>query len=344
MTSTAIRSRNKRDAKSWLIVGILAVLIVVVFIISMNSGVIHLSPLDVIKSVFGHGTAQQNLILFEFRLPRILISIMVGAGLALSGCILQGITRNPLSDPGILGINAGAGLMVVLFVSFYQSNTAAPIFLLPVLALIGAFATAGLLLAMAYKRGEGVVPSRLVLVGIAIGSGISSAMIVLTIKLSPEQYQFVQTWLAGSIVGANWKYVIAVVPWLCVLVPYVLLKARTLNVLSLGEQLATGLGARTNRDRGLLVLAAVALAGVCVAVGGGISFVGLIGPHLARRLVGSKHQVLIPASALTGGLLLLAADTIGRVAIQPSSMPAGIVVAIIGAPYFLYLMTRMKKG
>ncbi|RUS48086.1 iron ABC transporter permease [Cohnella sp. AR92] len=343
MPASTSHSNRRRDIKAWSIIATLAALVVVVFLISMNTGVVHLSPKDVVKSLFGYGTARQNLILFDFRLPRIVISVLVGAGLALSGCLLQGITRNPLSDPGILGINSGAGLMVVLFVAFFPNQSAAPAFLLPAMAFAGAIATAALLLVLSYKKGEGLSPSRLVLVGIAVSSGISACMLAITVRISPEQYQFVQTWLVGSITGSTWKDVQSVLPWLVVLIPYVLFKSNTLNVLNLGDQLATGLGARTNRERLLTVGAAVALAGVCVAIGGGISFVGLIGPHVARQLVGSKHQVLIPASALTGALLLITADTIGRAALQPTAIPAGIVVAIIGAPYFLYLMARMKR-
>ena len=344
MPASSARSSKSRDARAWTIVVLLAILVVVVFFVSMNTGVIHLAPVDVIKSFFGLGTDRQNLVLFEFRLPRIILSILIGAGLALSGCLLQGITRNPLADPGILGINSGAGFMVVLFVAFYPNKAAAPVYLLPLMAFIGAIATAVLLVVLSYKKGEGLSPSRLVLVGIAVSSGIASAMLAVSVRIAPEQYQFVQTWLAGSINGSTWSDVKSVLPWFAVLIPFVLYKARTLNVLNLGEQLATGLGARTNLDRLLLVAAAVALAGVSVAFGGGISFVGLIGPHVARQLVGSKHQVLIPASAITGALLLITADTIGRIALQPTSVPAGIVVAIIGAPYFLYLMARMKKS
>lgn len=342
-TASLQKAKRRKTARSWTIIIVLAVLVVIAFVVSMNTGYTRLSPIDVFKTLFGYGTEQQNLILFDFRLPRIVVSILVGAGLALAGCVLQGITRNPLADPGILGINSGAGLMVVLFVSFYPMNEAAPVFLLPVLALVGAFATAGLLMLLSYKKNEGISPMRMVLVGIAIAAAIQAAMIILTIRLDPNEYQFVQVWMAGSIWGTTWKYVLALLPWIAVLFPFILYKSRTLNVLSLGEQLATGLGTPVGRERLLLLLAAVALAGSCVAVGGGISFIGLIGPHLARRLVGSRHEVLVPASALTGGLLLLVADTIGRVILQPSEIPTGIVVAVIGAPYFLYLLSRAKQ-
>ncbi|MBB6692943.1 iron ABC transporter permease [Cohnella xylanilytica] len=333
------KAGRRRAARAWTLIAVLAVLVVVVFVVSMNSGFIRLSPLSVAKTLFGAGTDKEELILFELRLPRIVLSILIGAGLAISGCVLQGITRNPLADPGILGINSGAGLMIAIVVALYPELLGSSIFLLPCLALIGALATAALLYLLARKKGEGLSPTRLALVGIALASGISSAMIVLTMSLNPEQYQFVQNWLVGSITGTSWKFVLAFLPWVVVLVPFVLYKAKTLNVLSLGDSLATGLGMRTERERVALLVAAVALAGSCVAVGGGISFVGLVAPHLARHLVGSKHQALVPATALTGALLVLAADTVSRT----SGMPTGIVVAVLGAPYFLYLLARARS-
>lgn len=333
------RRRRNRGITVMIVIG---VLIILAFIVSMNIGYIRLSPLEVTKTLFGMGTDKQSLILFDFRLPRIVISVLVGAGLAVSGCILQGVSRNALADPGILGINAGAGLMVMLFISFYPSTSAAPVYLLPVLALIGAGLTALLIYTLAYKRHEGLSPTRLVLTGIAVAAGISAAMIVLTLRLDPNKYQFVATWLAGSIWGTNWKFVLALLPWIAVLLPFVFYKARVMNVLNLGEQTATGLGAPVEKERLMLLAAAVGLAGSSVAVSGGIGFVGLIGPHLARQLVGPKHQQLLPASALAGGLLMIVADTIGRLILQPSEIPTGIVVAVIGAPYFLYLLAKSR--
>lgn len=342
MASLVEISTRKRSVKAYTMLTILIVAIALVFIISMNTGFIRLSPMDVLWTLFGQGTAKQELILFEFRLPRIIISVLVGAGLALSGAILQGLSRNALADPGILGINAGAGLAVVLFISFFPVKQAAPVYMMPLLAMLGAGAAAALIYVLAYKKGIGISPTRLVLVGIAVAAGISAAMLVLTIKMDPQNYQFVAIWLAGSIWGTNWKFVMALLPWLIILIPYVLYKAQTLNVLHLGDQLASGLGTSVERERLGLLAAAVALAGACVAVGGGIGFVGLIGPHLAKQLVGPKHQYLLPASMLTGGLLLIVADTLARWILQPSEIPTGIVVAVIGAPYFLFLLAKSK--
>lgn len=336
-------NQQKMKRKNFIILGTLVVLILITFVISMNTGVIKLTPLEVIRTLFGQGDAQQQLILFEFRLPRIVLAVLVGMGLAVSGAVLQGISRNALADPGILGINAGAGLAVMLFISFFPSTKAAPVYLLPVLAFIGSGLTAIIIYTLSYKRHEGITPMRLILTGVAVAAGISSAMIVLTLRLTPENYQFVATWLAGSIWGSNWRFVLSLLPWLIVLLPFVYVKSRVLNILNLGEITAVGLGASIEKERRWLLAASVGLAGASVSVSGGIGFVGLVAPHLARQLVGAKHQFLLPTSALLGGLLVLLADTIGRSILEPSEIPTGIVVAVLGAPYFLYLLARLKE-
>lgn len=211
------------------------------------------------------------------------------------------------------------------------------------MAFIGAGLTAVIIYTLSYRRHEGITPMRLILTGVAVAAGISSAMIVLTLRLSPENYQFVATWLAGSIWGSNWLFVFSLLPWLVILLPFVFVKATVLNVLNLGELTAVGLGASIEKERRWLLVAAVGLAGASVSVSGGIGFVGLIAPHLARQLVGAKHQFLLPTAALLGGFLVLMADTVGRSILEPSEIPTGIVVAVIGAPYFLYLLARLKE-
>jgi len=334
-------NRN-RKTRAVAVMAALGILIVLAFFVSMNAGVIRMSPADVLRTLAGFGTDKQQLILFEFRLPRIVISLLIGIGLAVSGCILQSLTRNALADPGILGINAGAGLVVILFVAFYPDNAAAPVFLIPFLALVGAGGTAFLIYALAFKKRDGLAPIRLVLAGIGVSAGIVSATLVLTIRLEPADYQFVTRWLAGTIWGTNWKYVFALLPWLLVWLPAVFFKSRTLNILHLETNAAVGLGVRLNKERLFLLAAAVALAGACVAAGGSIGFVGLIAPHMARRLVGPQHQYLLPASALTGALLVIVSDTVARSVVPQTEIPTGIVVAVLGAPYFLYLLGKSR--
>lgn len=321
---------------------VLGVLVVISFVCSMNTGYVKIAPLELIKTLTGQGTDQQRLILFDFRLPRIVVSVLIGAGLAISGCIMQSIARNPLADPGILGINAGAGLMVMLFISFFPTTGTGHLFLLPLLAFMGAACAAALIYALAYKRHRGISSNGLLLSGIGVAAGISAAMVILTIRLKPDQYQFVASWLAGSIWGTNWKFVLALLPWICILLPYVYWKSNVLNIINLGEQMSVGLGVAVQREQLKLLTAAVALAGACVSVSGGIGFVGLIGPHLARRLVGSSHAALLPVAALVGSLLVIVADMFGRWIMQPAEIATGVVVAVIGAPYFIYLLMKMK--
>ncbi|AOZ93819.1 FecCD family ABC transporter permease [Paenibacillus crassostreae] len=330
---------KKKSYKITLIL-IFAFLIFITFIISMNTGVSTLTPMEVLNTILGQGTDFQNLILFEFRLPRIIISILVGAGLAVSGCILQGVTRNPLADPGLLGITIGAGLAVVLFVSFFPSNTPAPTLLLPFLALLGASLTGMVIYLLAYSKQDGLIPIRLILVGIAVSAGLGAILTVLSLRLNHNDYDMIAVWLVGRIWGSSWDFVLALIPWLVILLPYAFYKARILDAFGFGDKVATGFGISVEKERMKLLGIAIALAASCVSVSGGIAFVGLIGPHLARRLIGPQHKYLLPASALIGALMLILADTLGRAILQPTEIPAGIVVALIGAPYFLYMLAR----
>lgn len=332
----------EKQRRAAVIASIFIVLLIVLFLISLNTGVIRIDPVTVIKTIFGGGDARDELLLFEFRLPRITIAVLIGMGLAVSGAVLQGIVKNPLADPGIIGINAGAGLAVMLFVSYFSTELGNSVFIMPILAFIGAGAAAVVIYAFSYKKDEGVSPIRLILVGVAVAAGISALMIVLTLKLDPRTYDFVASWLAGSIWGSNWNFVLALLPWLVILIPFVYFKSRVLDVLNLGDHTAISLGMNLEKERRILLAAAVGLAAASVSVSGGIGFVGLIAPHMTRRLVGSKHKYVIPICALIGAVLVLTADTLGRVILQPAEIPTGVVVAIIGAPYFLYLLAKLN--
>lgn len=325
-------SNRFKQKTYWLTIGLLLIFIGLCFLISMNTGLMTLSPNEIFQTLIGNGTSQQELILYDFRLPRISLAILVGAGLAISGCILQGVTRNPLADTGILGINAGAGIAVLLFVTYFSSASGSSVFLLPIIAFIGAAVATLLIYLLSYKKGEGITTTRFVLTGVAVAAGITALMIVFTLRLSPTKYQFITTWLAGSIWGSSWVFVWVLLLWLVILVPLAFRKAKVLDLFSLGEEATIGLGVNLEKERVILLSIAVAIAGVSVSVSGGIGFIGLLAPHLARQLVGSRHRYLLPLSALIGSSLLIVADTLGRVVISPAEMPAGILVSIIGAP------------
>ncbi|WP_306984704.1 FecCD family ABC transporter permease [Alkalicoccobacillus murimartini] len=333
---------TKQSKKPYIIMAVVAVSIISMFFLSLNLGLIRIAPLDVLRTLSGMGSERDALVLFQFRLPRMVIALLIGAGLAVSGAILQSVSQNGLADPGILGINTGAGFAVVLFIYFFQGSLTGlgtlSIFIMPFFALLGASLAAFLIYTIAWKKG--ITPVRLILVGIGINAAFSAALIIFQLKMNPRDFMQATIWLAGSIWGTNWKFVLATLPWIVILLPITMYKARFLNVLNLGDQIATNLGTRVERERRILLFLSVALAGACVAVGGGIAFLGLIAPHIARRLVGPKHQFLVPCSALIGALLLLVADMIGRNILQPSEIPVGLVVAVLGAPYFIYLLIK----
>ncbi|WP_037283141.1 FecCD family ABC transporter permease [Saccharibacillus sacchari] len=319
---------------------LLMLLILATLVVSLGLGSSTVSFDRILPTLFGQGTFKDEFVLFSIRLPRILITLLAGMALALSGSILQGITRNELADPGIVGINSGAGVGVAIFFLFAPLEVGTFVYLLPVVAFASALLTATLIYLFAYKRGEGVQPLKMILTGVGFSTALSGVMIVLISSVDRVKVDFISTWLAGNIWGTDWPFVLALLPWLVVLVPYALFKSKALNLLSLGESSAVGAGVTVQKDRILLLLAAVALAASAVSVTGGIAFIGLMAPHIARGLVGPAHQRFMPISVLVGGWLLLLADTIGRNLGDSDGIAAGIIVAFIGAPYFLYLLLK----
>jgi iron complex transport system permease protein len=311
-----------------------------VFTVSIVTGFISLTPRQLLRTLTGQGTQQEELILYTFRLPRILITILAGMGLAVSGAILQSISKNALADPGILGINSGAGLMIVFYVMFVSAEVTSALYTLPLFAFLGALLTALAIYFLAMKKGEGINPTRMVLAGVGMAAALTGAILTLGSSLEREEYDFFANWIAGRIWGDDWVFVLALLPWIVILFSIVYQKANVLNLLNLDEQAATGLGVNLARERMLLLLLAVGLAAAAVSVSGGIAFVGLIAPQIARSLVGNRHQSFLPLAAICGAIFLLAADTIGRVALDPIGIPAGIVFSLVGAPYFMYVMVK----
>ncbi|MBY0160506.1 iron ABC transporter permease [Cytobacillus firmus] len=321
---------------------ILLLAIIAVFLVSLNMGTMKIPLAEVVKAFNGTGSEQNYTVLMHFRLPRMVIAILIGAGIAVSGAILQSVSRNALADPGILGINSGAGLAVVLYIFYFQGSSFSSgiwsVYIMPFAALVGAFLAAFLIYSLAWK--QGVTPIRLVLVGIGINAAFGALIIVFQLMMDPNNFMQATIWLSGSIWGASWEYVVAILPWILLLIPLAVYKSQKLNVLNLGDHTAAGLGVTVERERRTLLFISVALAGACVAVGGGIAFLGLVAPHLARKLVGPRHQGMLPVSALLGSLVLLVADMIGKNLMAPSEIPVGLVVSCLGAPYFIYLLIK----
>ncbi|UKS25906.1 iron ABC transporter permease [Paenibacillus sp. HWE-109] len=322
-----------------LVLGGLA-LILVTIIIGMGLGYSSLSYDRLIPTLLGQGTFKEEFVLFSIRLPRIAITVLSGMALALSGAILQGITRNDLADPGIIGINSGAGVAVAIFFLFFPIQEGTFVYLLPLVAFVGAILTAACIYALSYSRQTGLQPVRLVLIGVGFSLALSGIMIVVISSAERSKVDFIAKWLAGNIWGTDWPFVWAILPWLVVLIPFTLYKANRLNLLGLGDPVAVGVGVSVEKERIILLLTAVALAASAVSVTGGITFIGLMAPHIAKALVGPRNQLFIPIAILLGGWLLLLADTIGRNIIGTDGIPAGIMVALIGAPYFMYLLLK----
>ncbi|MGF1504752.1 MAG: iron ABC transporter permease [Chloroflexi bacterium] len=310
-----------------------------VLITSISYGEYDITAVEVLQTLLGIETddTRHELVVWTFRMPRILVAFMVGAALSVSGTILQGITRNPLADPGILGVTAGASTAAVAVIVWFD----VPLQWLPFAAFGGALTMAILIYVLAWKGGS--APVRLILVGVGLGAVASALTSLMIVFGEINQVQQATIWLAGSVYGRDWGHVRTVAAWLAVLLPLSILLARQLNTLGLGDDLAKELGLRIEVQRGVLLILSVALAAIAVSVAGTIGFVGLVAPHITRRLVGPSHEGLVPTAALSGGVLLLLADLIGRWVIAPSEIPVGIIAAIIGAPYFAYLLYQTRN-
>ncbi|MBT2698076.1 iron ABC transporter permease [Bacillus sp. ISL-40] len=333
------------DRKASLTFTILLVVACFVFVVSTGSGEMKINSLTVIKVLFGGGPEMEKLIITSFRLPRIIVALMVGISLAIAGGILQGMIRNPLASPDVLGITGGAAAAVVSFLAIFSDKNhslTVSIAWLPLAAFIGATVIGFLVYFLAWKNG--VSPIRLVLIGIGI-STLMQAITTLTMVMGPI-YQASQAniWITGTVYGSNWSNVAILVPWTVVFVIIALAVARTINIQELGDEVATGLGGKVQKQRFLLLMISTALIGGSVAFAGGIGFVGLMAPHMARRLVGSSFGALLPASALIGGILVMIADLIGRTMFSPLEVPAGVFTAGIGAPYFIYLLFKTRNS
>ncbi|MGE1165234.1 FecCD family ABC transporter permease [Peribacillus sp. CSMR9] len=333
---------NADNKRAYIVTMVFIFISIVAVLISLNTGTLRISPLKVIQTLFGNGDFKSSTVLFDYRMPRILITMLAGVGLGISGAILQGLSRNPLADPGILGLHAGASFGLIIFVTYFHSLDEKASILIPLFTFLGGVLTAFLIVLLAYDRYKGILPIRLILIGIAISAGFSAITLFLSLRLDEETYSFASRWLVGNVWGRDWIHVIALFPWILILAPYAYFKSNTLNALSLGDDVAAGLGVSVQKQRLLMLVTAVGLSCASVAMAGGIGFIGLVAPHLARRLVGPMYQHFLPVAGLIGLIILVLADTIGRSIFHPNAIPAGIVVAAIGAPYFLYLLTKTK--
>ncbi|HFJ5219434.1 TPA: FecCD family ABC transporter permease [Staphylococcus aureus] len=336
-----ISSNNK--SRQWIALAVFSILLFLGCTWSITSGEYNIPVERFFKTLIGQGDAIDELILLDFRLPRMMITILAGAALSISGAIVQSVTKNPIAEPGILGINAGGGFAIALFIAIGKINADNFVYVLPLISILGGITAALIIFIFSFNKNEGVTPASMVLIGVGLQTALYGGSITIMSKFDDKQSNFIAAWFAGNIWGDEWPFVIAFLPWVLIIIPYLLFKSNTLNIIHTGDNIARGLGVRLSRERLILFFIAVMLSSAAVAVAGSISFIGLMGSHIAKRIVGPRHQLFLPIAILVGACLLVIADTIGKIILQPGGVPAGIVVAIIGAPYFLYLMYKTKN-
>ncbi len=358
MTNAAVASRMNavhlpppgRVQPRNLIIGA-SILLAVASILSLSIGATGIGltalPRAVSAALAGQQTAD-SLVLLNLRLPRLLLGLFVGAALATAGAMMQGLFRNPLADPGVIGVSSGAALAAIATIAL-GNVWAAPlmklfgVYALPLSAFIGGFGTTMLLLTMT-RRGGDVIVATLLLAGIAVAAFAESLIGLISYASDDRELRDLTLWRLGSLSGASWPKVIAITPFALCLALLLPRMVRSLNGLLLGEAEAYHLGVDVPGAKRLIVFTTAAAVGAAVAVAGVIGFVGIVVPHLVRLLGGPDNRVVLPISALLGGSAVLIADIIARMAVRPAELPLGIVLAVVGAPVFLHLVLRRSLG
>jgi iron complex transport system permease protein len=342
-----------RSRLAQLLILVLIVVAAAMFAASIMTGAADASLSNVLRWLLGMEGAEQALsvrdriIILDIRLPRAVLGLMVGASLAVSGAVMQGLFRNPLADPGLVGVSSGASLGAVLLIVL-GSSFFGPLFAifgfyaLPVAAFVGGLITTLLLYKIATRSGQTSVATML-LAGIALGALAGAVTGVLIFMADDKQLRDLTFWGLGSLAGANRMKILSAGPIILVSLAVVPFLARGLNALTLGEAAAFHLGIPVQRLKNIAIVSVAASTGASVAVSGGIGFVGIVVPHVLRMLIGPDHRYLLPASALLGGTLLIFADMIARTIVPPAELPIGIITAFAGAPFFLWILLRGRS-
>lgn len=335
VTTTELLDRPRSDSAAGLATAyaVMLGLLVVAGLASVSLGSRLVSPTALLEG-------GPDRVVLEVRAVRTVLGLLVGIALGLAGACMQGLTRNPLADPGILGVNAGAALAIVLGISYLGVGGLAAYV---VLGLVGAAVASVAVHAIAGIGRDGATPAKLTVAGAAFAAAAGSWTVAVQL-IDQTALDVMRRWQVGSIGGRPWDLVVSLAPVFLVGALMALALSRTLNALALGDEMAKGLGRHTTRDRLLVGLAIVLLAGTATAAAGPIAFVGLIVPHLVRTRTGSDHRHLLPLSAGYGAALVLLADTLGRVLLPPSEVQVGIMTAVVGVPFFLLLVRRGRMG
>jgi len=322
---------------------LIIVTLLLVAVISLSFGSLNLSPLRVMKVLFSPSDTSQslNVIIKQIRLPRIILSFLVGAGLSIAGVVFQGVIRNPMVDPYIVGISAGAGTGVTLAIvlnlqfSFLFFNT------LPLMAFIGSLITVYIVYNLA-KTKDKVPVVTFLLAGVAVGFVLNALMSFLMV-IGTRDLQKIVYWLLGSLSTASWSDIRLMLPYFLIGNVIIIFFLKDLNLILLGERSAQHLGVDVEKSKKYLIIGASLVTASVVSVSGSIGFIGLIVPHIARLLVGPDHKKLYPTAAILGGIFLIISDDLARIVLSPMEVPVGIITALTGGPYFIYLLRKTKK-
>ena len=324
-------STRKKSA----MIGIAGIVLVLSALFAIGIGSVSVNPIVTLQTLLGNGDDTSSVILWDIRIPRVILALIVGANLAISGALLQAVVQNPLADPGVTGVSSGAAT-AALFIMLVMPQSS---FFVPVAAIGGGLIAAAMVYAMAWQRSIGFQPVRIILSGVAVNAIFGGLMGLLQLLYSDRLPAAVQ-WMNGSLAGIDMSDVSFILPYSIAGWIVALLCIRKINILRLGEQTAHNLGQNMNRVRLMLSILAVFLAAISVSMVGLVGFVGLVVPHISRILIGSDFRFSLPFSILLGAIMLLVADMIGRSLFGAIQIPAGIVMAMIGGPYFLYLMRK----
>ncbi|MEF2967074.1 iron ABC transporter permease [Paenibacillus sp. M1] len=340
-STSASKSRYRsRPVAATLILfgGTLLLLFAIGLSISVGAADIKLSTVwDALFHFDGKFTAHH--IILDIRLPRALAAVLIGAALAVAGAIMQGMTRNPMADSGLLGLNAGAGLALAVCFALFPGT---PIMLTILLAFVGAAVGALLVFGIGFMSKGGMTPVRLTLAGAAVSMLLTAISEGIAIYFNVGRD--LAFWYAGAIIGSTWNDIHFVAPWVVVGLIGALALSKSITLLSLGDEVATGLGQRTGLIKAVSMVFVLILAGSAVSLVGAVGFVGLLIPHVARFLVGVDYRWVVPSSAVLGSLLMVFADILARTVNPPQEVPIGALIAVIGVPFFLYLALKQKGG
>lgn len=334
---TSLKIIQKKHGFKMTVIIILALATVITFLISVSIGALKIPVNEVIRAIFIETEGLNRSIIWKVRVPRTLVAGTVGVCLSLAGGILQGVMRNPLASPNIIGVSSGAGLAATITLVLLPDYA----YLLTPMAFVGAFLTTILIYFLSWKNG--IKPLRMILSGIAISSFVG-AIINTMLIFFPDRVQNTLGFTIGSLAAKTWVHFNLMWPYALIGFVFTMIMSKKLNILMLGDEIAGSLGLNVEIIRMILIITASLLAASAVSIVGMLGFVGLIVPHITRLIIGSDYRYLFPASALLGAALMMLCDTIARTIVEPIELPVGIIMAIIGAPFFLYLLRGGMKN